>query len=211
MREKRFTSRIVFHFWRVTNSIKRYTDRSDRILQFQLLNVLVDGCLSLAFPSCSPRYLPLELNFDIKDDNSNKSTPLTSKTASTTTSTTLAATIPWVAPVFFFPPKMALFEGCKTISDIYLLHWFLQNKVVCRGERPPICFFWSGPWSSIKKQSICVLKKCSFLSMSIQRMETCYFWECHQSSIATWVLPGNQIAKTTFLNQRNMFGKIQGH
>ena len=159
MREKRFTSRIVFHFWRVTNSIKRYTDRSDRILQFQLLNVLVDGCLSLAFPSCSPRYLPLELNFDIKDDNSNKSTPLTSKTASTTTSTTLAATIPWVAPVFFFPPKMALFEGCKTISDIYLLHWFLQNKVVCRGERPPICFFWSGPWSSIKKQSICVLKK----------------------------------------------------
>lgn len=128
MREERFKSRIVFHFWRVTNSIKKYTDRSDRILQFHLLNVFMDGCLSLAFPSCSPRYLPLELNFDIKDDNSNKSTPLTSKTASTTTSTTLAATIPWVAPVFFFPPKKALFEGCKTISDIYLLHWFLQKK-----------------------------------------------------------------------------------
>lgn len=160
MREKRFTSRIVFHFWRVTNSIKRYTDRSDRILQFQLLNVLVDGCLSLAFPSCSPRYLPLELNFDIKDDNSNKSTPLTSKTASTTTSTTLAATIPWVAPVFFFPPKKALFEGCKTISDIYLLHWFLQNKVVCRGERPPICFFLKRTLELHKETiNLCIKKK----------------------------------------------------
>jgi len=77
------------------------------LMGYLMINMLLAVCQTIwtfstqplkeretSFYGESPRYLPLELNFDIKDDNSNKSTPLTSKTASTTTSTTLAATIP---------------------------------------------------------------------------------------------------------------------